>query len=335
LGGVFEASKLAVLTEAVARGIACPATAFVETGRVAFLPDAREQLAAAGTLICKPDAGARSRGIAILPSLGAALAHTATDRRGRWLVQSYIGGDEYSILFVRQPVTGRFAALSAVRRDRLMVVGDGRLPLRALVARARRGSARRIRPWFVESWDRIPPVGERIAISRIGLRALGAEFVEIDPAEIPGIEALRSRLEAWRGLNHVRVDALYEAGSPELVLLEINGSLSEPLEAFAAGTGVWAFYRRFFTTYRHAFEVGAIAHRAGDPLPTRAAFVRALWKEVTGALADARCGQASANELRHAGPWLPVEAGTTGACACAAAGSRGSPSREPPLFRRF
>jgi ATP-grasp domain len=280
MSGLFGLSKVDMWKKCLALDILQPDT---EIASSSTAPTEREfysaRTATAERVIAKPEFGARSRGIRIFSSRSDARHFVANNKTtGHWLIQQFVEGDEYSIFLIRDQVTQELNLHGVVLRERAIITGDGQTSIAGLI----RGLPARIRPQHrrLHTLDltHVPSINERVILTTLGIHSLGAEFRELSAAESQLALPLVKQLNVWTGLNYARIDFIRETTTGRNVLLEVNGSFSEPLHAYDPNRTLAAFYNVFFNVLRKGLQRGEYESRRGVILPSRMEFISSFWK---------------------------------------------------------
>lgn len=199
--------------------------------------------AGAWPVVVKPDVGQRGDGVRIARAAADVLATLRAASRPH-VLQVFVGGAEYGILYER-PRTGRPGRITSVHGKELpAVVGDGVRALRALILAHPRGPLLwgHFAAVHAAGLARVPAIGERIPLTEIGNHCKGAVFLDrrdlITPELLAAVEAFAGRMPGWRlGRLDVKAadDEALRAG--RFVILELNGVASEPGHIYDPETG--------------------------------------------------------------------------------------------------
>jgi membrane protein DedA with SNARE-associated domain len=194
-----------------------------------------------GPVVLKPDSGERGQGVAVVRDL---------EHARRWLescpfdgiVQRWIGGEEYGVVWRRLPGGGS-EIRSIARKVPPALIGDGVHSLHDLIlADARtapmagfhlaRQSAR---------LDVVPGAGERVALGELGTHCRGATFLDARGLRTAAlVDAFDEWLRDTGGLDFGRFDVrapsddAFSRGE-SIAVLEFNGVTGEPAHVYQPG----------------------------------------------------------------------------------------------------
>lgn len=224
-------------------------------------------------VVVKPDQGQRGAGVTIVRSVEA-LAEAVDATTVDTILQRYVPGDEFGVFYYRFPSdsTGHIFAITEKRLQ--VVIGDGRRTLEQLVLDHPRAVAvasfyLRINTARLE-W--VPPAGERVQLSELGVHSRGAIFYDGAHARTPELIAAIDRIGRavdgfYFGRFDVRAESLQAFKEGHFAVIELNGVTSEATSIYDPANSVLAAYRVMFAQWRLAFEIGA-ANRARGVQPS-------------------------------------------------------------------
>ena len=236
-----------------------------------------------GRCVLKPDSGERGTGVEVVDSLAVARAWFAT-WPGDAIVQEWVPGAEFGIVWQRCPRTGEGRVRSIAQKVLPEVVGDGRRTLEELILddRRHRAMAGVHRRRLAERLDEVPAAGERVLLGELGTHCRGATFLDarhLASAELQTVldvlMANASRLDFGR--FDVRCpDAAALAAGRGIRVLEFNGVTGEPAHVYHPGYPLWRGLADLVGHWRAACDRGAANAAAGH----RSAGIRELWRLV-------------------------------------------------------
>ena len=227
-------------------------------------------------IVIKPDQGQRGSGVQIARS-EQELTNALKNPKAL-IIQEYISGLEFGILYARMPdeETGRI--LSITRKTMPHLVGDGRQTLEEMILRDHRAvalaehycNANQSRLTYV------PKEGESIQLVELGTHARGSIFLNGADLQTISLEQEIDRIsKCFRGFYLGRYDirvkdesALMRAEG--IRILELNGVTSEPTHIYDPAVSVIDAYRALFEQWRLAYAIGASNRQKGfKPMTVR------------------------------------------------------------------
>lgn len=292
-GGLLGESKSAILTALSPSSGAVPAFVLI---RHQLCPEERREAAAqflasqnAGfPVVLKPDVGERGDGVVI--------AHTDSELRAYLetachdaILQRYVVGEEFGVVYVREPQEAQGRILSITEKRFPTVVGDGVRTLEQLILADRRASlladayARVARLPL----DTVPAAGQRVPLVEIGSHCRGAIFLdatgELTPALTHTIDMIAKSFPGFHlGRFDLRAPSRQDfLAGRSLAILELNGIGGEPAHIYDPAVNLPAAYRALARQMRLAFSIGDECRRQGAcPLgwPRLLATVRAHFR---------------------------------------------------------
>ena len=196
------------------------------------------------------------------------------------LLQQYIPGQEFGLLWYRPPGDLRGTLFSITDKRMPTVTGDGRSTLERLIladARAVCHAPLLLDRQAERLWE-IIPAGEVVALVELGTHSRGATFLDGGRLRTPFLEEAVDRVSrAFEGFCFGRYDVRAESEEAlqagRFQVIELNGVSSEATSIYDPSNGLLAAYRTLFEQWRIAFEIGGLNQRAGAPVTT----VRELW----------------------------------------------------------
>ena len=191
-------------------------------------------------LIAKPDIGWCGYGVRRVDSVDALDAYAAAvPVGGASILQRLIAApNEASLLYVRQPGTGKGALVAMTLRHAPCVIGDGRRSIAALV-----GADRRCRPHAANyvaalgeiAFQRVPAKDEQVFLTTISSLRISARYedasVRITPVLADQIDAIAGSMPYFHyGRFDVRFDTLASLLAGAFSIIEVNGAGSEAIQ---------------------------------------------------------------------------------------------------------
>ena len=220
-------------------------------------------------VVIKPDQGQRGEGVTIARTRDAVIRAIDT-RTTDLILQRYVDGCEFGVFYYRHPdhASGHIFAITEKRLQ--TVEGDGRRTVERLILDHPRAVA--VATHYMkanaERLEWIPPAGERVQLSELGVHSRGAIF--LDGARLK-TEALTAALDRFArnidgfyfGRFDVRSESAETFASGRFHVIELNGVTSEATSIYDPRNSLWTAYRVLFAQWRIAFEIGAANLRRG------------------------------------------------------------------------
>ena len=236
--------------------------------------EAHDAIAAAGwtfPLVLKPDVGERGSAVKLARSLADVELYCAASP-ATFIVQPYHPGPyEAGVFYYRHPDAPRGRILSITDKRFPVLAGDGRSTLEELIWAHPR--YRMQAPMFLQRHaaqkGRVLEAGERFRLAMAGNHSKGTMFLDGGHLRT---EALERRIDAiarsYPGFFIGRFDIRYtdveafKAGH-DLAIVELNGATAEPTDLYDPRGTLWSAYRKLFTQWSLAFQIGAANRRLG------------------------------------------------------------------------
>ena len=177
---------------------------------------------------------------------------------------------EISVFYYRYPGAEKGVISGCIQKELLQVVGDGRLPLEALIVQHPRASLRlqEMKHRHGDRFDWVVPDGEVYFLSYAGNHNRGARFIdlmqEVDDTLLNFFDQLSRHTSFYYGRYDIKclsLQALKEGHS--FSILEFNGCGAEPNHIYDAGLSVWQAYRILLHHWRALYRISAHNHRQG------------------------------------------------------------------------
>ncbi len=254
-------------------------------------------LASPWPIAIKPDIGERGKGVFIVRTkdeMQAALQNSSAP----CVVQEFITGPEFGVLFKRDPSTGQGEILSITTKRLPSVTGDGVHAIGDLVYMDRRAIAMADahEQDLGNRWTEVPARGEEVRLVDVGTHSRGAVFLDgqhlNSPALLHAIDDLsRAFLPKMPGVHGLQGMYLgrYDLKAPskrafsegrDLVVIELNGITSEPTHIYDPKHGPMFGWRALANQWKHAYAIGAHNLQHGAPGMGLWALLR-LWRKHT------------------------------------------------------
>ncbi len=221
-------------------------------------------------LVIKPDQGERGTGVCILNhelELEAELQQRDCDT----LVQAYVSGLEFGVLYVRYPDQMNGSIVSLTRKRMTSVIGDGQRTLKQLILDDPR-AVLSYQYFFEKLQDQladIPAAGQRVTLAAIGSHCRGALFLNGADLITPQLEAEVDRIaKTFEGFYLGRFDIRCPSESDlrqgvDLSVIELNGVTSEPTHIYHPHTPIRIGLKSVVQHWQRAYEIGLVNSQRG------------------------------------------------------------------------
>ena len=223
-------------------------------------------------VVVKPDVGQRGDGVAIVRSIEE-LRSACQAIPGDALVQEYVAGVEYGLLYVRRPAEERGWIFSAVEKRMPTVRGDGSRTLERLILADKRAVC--MAPFYLtahaDKLGAVPGPGEVVSLGELGTHCRGATFLDGFDIVTPELEsALDELARSYPGFHFGRFDirspSKADLSAGRFSILELNGVTSEAGHIYDPSHSLWGAWGTLCRQWSLAFEIGAANARAGAPV---------------------------------------------------------------------
>lgn len=182
-------------------------------------------------LVLKPEVAQDGAGLIKLNDLPALRAALAQPLKGAWLLQPWLAGNEFELVWRREPGAEVGELVAVVEKTPVEITGDGRRPLENLIwddanVLLRADLYQRL---HTPTLMRIPAAGEVVRLDLSGAWSHGAKPVRRPSLEVASLrDALDAYCRLYPGLHHVRLD-VRAASAQDLVagrfqVTEIEGA---------------------------------------------------------------------------------------------------------------
>lgn len=226
-------------------------------------------------VVLKPDIGERGKGVVILNDKNALIDYTQVISEVH-LLQEFVSGKEFGIFYYRNPNKENGEIFSVTKKEKINVIGDGKHTLEQLILLDDRAvcMAETHFDKHIENLYSIPEKGEKIALVDLGTHSKGALFLdgnELITRDI--IEKIDEISKSFEGFYFGRYDIKVESEEDlksgiNLKVIELNGVTSESTNIYDPNNSLVYAIRTLMKQWKIAFEIGAINHRNGTPIPS-------------------------------------------------------------------
>ena len=216
-------------------------------------------------MIIKPDQGERGKDVTILND-EAKLEAELQKRKCDTIVQEYVSGLEFGILYLRHPNDTKGSIVSLGRKLMISVEGNGSSTLEELILDDAR-AVLSYRYFFREFQNRlleIPEAGKHVVLAKLGTHCRGALFLDGRDLITPALEAEVDRIaKQFDGFYLGRFDIRCPSESDlkrgvHLSVLELNGVTSEPVHIYHPYTPLRIGLKTVIKHWKRAHEIGLI-----------------------------------------------------------------------------
>ncbi len=236
--------------------------------------------------IAKPDIGLRGSAVKKITDLADWKAYHAKATFD-YLVQDLIPYEqEIGIFYVRMPNEARGKITGIVKKELLVVTGDGKSSIETLLRQNPRYELQLkvLRKEYHDSLDTVLPEGEIRNLVPYGNHARGAKFLDISHAISPALtKVIDEMCQQIDGFYYGRMDVMFhnwedlERGQ-SFAVVELNGAMSEPTHMYDPQHSIFFAWRELARHISYLFQISQINHQRGTPyLPFRVG-VRELYQ---------------------------------------------------------
>ncbi|KAA0993934.1 D-alanine--D-alanine ligase [Dyadobacter sp. UC 10] len=227
-------------------------------------------------LIAKPDIGMRGMAVQKLENeedLAAYINKVDFD----FLIQEYVDlPNEIGIFYVRFPNKEKGKITGIVAKEFLIVVGDGRSNIQALVEKNPRYHLQMnaLQKMYGSRLMDIPAPGERINLVPYGNHARGSRFVNATSWANVKLTAVLNRICLQVPHFHYgRLDIKYNTieeleNGQNLSIIELNGAGSEPTHIYDPGQSIFTAWKEIVRHFSMLFKISKINHQNGHRFMT-------------------------------------------------------------------
>jgi hypothetical protein len=221
-------------------------------------------------IVLKPDSGRRGAGAAIIKSQKQLETHLS-DNEKDFIIQEYVDGYDYRILYYRYPGQNEGHLFSITEKRRLKLTGDGKSTIEELILKDDRAISL-ARLHMQANQDRlfhVPEDGEEIALTDVGARGRGAPFFNGRYVHTPELEAIIDKISKsfkgfYFGRYAIRTPSRKDFKMGEnFKVIELTGVTSEASHIYSSGNNLRQAFRGLMQQWKIAYEIGAINRDRG------------------------------------------------------------------------
>lgn len=220
-------------------------------------------------LIAKPDIGLRGNAVKKIHSEHE--LHAYSQRADfDYLIQEFIAlPKEIGVFYVRYPGEKKGRITGIVAKELLTVTGDGTSTTRELLNKTPRFQfqLKALQREYGNQLDRVPEKGEKLTLVPYGSHARGAKFTDCSHMINDVLtEVINDICTQVKGFYYGRLDLMYntaeelESGK-NLMLVEINGAMSEPTHIYDPGHSLWFAWKELARHVTYMYEISQTNHR--------------------------------------------------------------------------
>ncbi|MBL8021437.1 MAG: VTT domain-containing protein [Leptospirales bacterium] len=239
-------------------------------------------------LVVKPDKGERGSGVVIVRTrehLASAL-----DKPIALIVQEYVPGLEFGVMYARYPDNEEGQVISITRKIMPELKGDGRRSLERLILDDARAVslAKHYLDVNRHRLDWIPELNESVQLVELGTHSRGSIFLDgahfLSPRLTNAIDRISRHFKGfYLGRYDIRVPTEQDfVLGKNIKVLELNGVTSEPTHIYDPAVSILGAYRALFRHWRLAYEIGMQNIARGIPSWTIRELIQFLTKEWQG-----------------------------------------------------
>lgn len=219
-------------------------------------------------VVAKPDMSCNGVGVRVVRDEAQLAAYLQAFPRATALqLQALVTHEgEAGIFYIRHPGAARGRITSVTLKYPPVVTGDGRRPVRALLAADERLNAvsHVLLPKLGAKAERIPAPGERVTLVFVGNHCRGSTFKDGLDIVTPALEArIDEIMRDVRDVYFSRIDLRYELleglrEGRDFKIIEFNGAASEATNIWDPEMTIGKAYRTQFFHYGELFRIGAV-----------------------------------------------------------------------------
>ncbi|MCE9596618.1 MAG: VTT domain-containing protein [Spirochaetia bacterium] len=236
-------------------------------------------------LVIKPDRGERGKGVRIVRNQADLIDALAV--RHDCIVQEYVPGIEFGIMYVRLPSQPHGRIISITRKIMPVIAGDGIHTLEHLILSDARAVCLASHYLHVNrhALDRIPSKGESIQLVELGTHSKGSIFLDgsdlISKPLSHKIDQISRHFKGfYLGRYDVRVpDENDLRQGKNIKIVELNGVTSEPTHIYDPQISIFKAYGALLDHWRLAYQIGIENISQGHAPWTISELIGLLWTE--------------------------------------------------------
>jgi len=221
-------------------------------------------------IVLKPDTGSRAAGSTIIKSQKELETYIA-DNKKDFILQEYVDGYEYDVLYYRYPDQKAGHIFSIIEKRPLTLTGDGKCTLEELILKDDR-AVRLARLHMQKNQDglfQIPEYGEKISLADVGVRRHAALFYNHRDVGTSELEAVidkisKSFMGFYFGRYAVRTPSRKDfVKGKNFKVVDFTGATAEAAHICSSGKNLWHAYRSVMQQLKIAYKIGAINRDRG------------------------------------------------------------------------
>lgn len=215
-------------------------------------------------IVLKPDVGERGRGV-FIPKTKEELEHLITELDSDYIVQEFIGGEEYGVFYYCYPNEEHGHIFSITQKIYLKLYGDGVHTLEELILKDPRAVclAELHFDKHIDDLYEIPEEGEEIRLVEHGTHARGAIFYDgnelITPELIKEIDRISKSFDGFYfGRYDIKVPSKEAFIKGEnLTVIEVNGVTSESTNIYDPKHSFFFGIKKLMRQWKLVYEIGS------------------------------------------------------------------------------
>lgn len=187
---------------------------------------------------------------------------------------------EFGIFYVHNPKTNQAEILSITGKEFLIFESNGDQTLKEFIESHPRASSRLdyLKAKFSEDWEKIHPKGKQILLEPIGNHNRGTKFYNashlITPSLVTKTHWIAQQIEGFHyGRFDVKASSEEALKKGEFIILEINGSNSEPTHIYDPEFNLFRAYQEAKRHFDWQYQIALTLPKNQDSME----FFRAVW----------------------------------------------------------
>jgi len=236
-------------------------------------------------IVLKPEHGERGKGVVIVKT-DESLKETLASTVDTLIVQKFVPGIEFGVLYWRYPNSAGGNISSITRKIYTSVTGDGVSTLEHLILHDSRAicSAATFLKCHADELYRVPAKGEVVKLVEIGTHARGSLFLDNNHLKT---DALLKRMDEisvpvsgyYLGRFDLKVpDEQSLQKGEQIQIVELNLLSSEPTHMYDPKHSLFYGWKALMFHWKTAFEIGDQVRATGGKPLGAVAFARKLWQ---------------------------------------------------------
>ncbi len=271
-GGLGGASKMDILNLIEKKP---PSILFQNSTSLSTILNELSQLNLSFPLVAKPDFGERGYGVKILRQIEDLETYL------NWVPMPFIIQElidlpvEAGVFYSRLPDETKGTISSIVIKEMLSITGNGMDTLEDLIKNNDRAFLQLDKLKSNKSLDltHIPINGEKITLNTIGNHCLGTTFLNgndlISDKMVQSFDTISKSIPGfYYGRFDVKCHTLEDLTNGNVIILELNGAMSEPAHIYAPGYSFLKGQQSLWMHWNRLYKIAKKNHKNGVPYLT-------------------------------------------------------------------